>query len=134
MFSLTRLFVLFLCSIFLLISCNKDDDIQPVTPELTEDEKIMVDILTEMSTEVDTQALQVEDSELSWLDELGDKRVVGLGEATHGTKEFFERKGGYSSTSQKISDTKHLPLRQILQNHFTSTATFRGDRVTLSPL
>jgi len=82
-----------LCLI-LFIACS-DDAINTVAGpvELTEDEQSMVDKLFEVSIEVDTQALEIEDDALGWLDDLAEKRVVGLGEATHGTKEFFEMKG-----------------------------------------
>lgn len=84
----------FLC-LMLLSSCDKTEEIVPGhdAPQWTEDQQSMVDQLSEVAVEVDTQSLLIEDDDLRWLDDLSEKRVIGLGEATHGTKEFFQMKG-----------------------------------------
>lgn len=52
----------------------------------------MVAAVSDLAIVVDTIPLDMQDAALGWLEALSDKRIVALGEATHGTREFFQMK------------------------------------------
>ena len=97
-----------------LFSCTKS----PEVPELDPDSQTLVDILLE---ELDPlgwdplgwDPLGWDDQELRWLDALSNKSVVGLGEATHGTAEFF--------------NAKHRIFRYLVENHGFKVFAFEAD-------
>ena len=107
MYKLNRIAIFSLLCSGVFLSCGKNDTVQPPTTpsQATEERLTMIDKLSEESIEVDTQAMRIDDKALAWLDELGDKRVVGLGEATHGTKEFFEMKGRLRLSNSRCHST-----------------------------
>ena len=82
------------CLILILIlsgvicSCEKKPEDLNLDPET----KKLVNILQEELQSLDADPLSWSDKDLKWLDPLADKSVLGLGEATHGTAEFFEAK------------------------------------------
>ena len=53
------------------------------------------------------------DDDLRFIDEIADSRVIGLGEATHGTHEFFE--------------AKHRIFRYLVENHGFNVYAFEAD-------
>ncbi|MEL6133369.1 MAG: erythromycin esterase family protein, partial [Bacteroidota bacterium] len=79
-----------------LWACNPDPVVQPTTsPQpavLTDAQQAIVDGLDSAQHEIAAKPFDVTDEELQVLDYLADTKVVGLGEATHGTREFFQMK------------------------------------------
>lgn len=67
-----------------IISCAKDKEINI--------ENSLVETLNKELIPLKNDPLLWEDSELQFLNYLGEKKIVGLGEATHGTSEFFKSK------------------------------------------
>ena len=92
-----------------LFSCTKD----PEGPVLDPDTQTLVDILLEELDPLGADPLGWDDQELRWLDPLANKSVVGLGEATHGTAEFF--------------DAKHRIFRYLVENHGYKVFAFEAD-------
>jgi len=92
---------LFLSLIFFLIlsSCSKDPEDVNLDPET----EALVNILQDELLPLDTDPLSWEDQDLRWLDPLAGKSVIGLGESTHGTAEFF--------------DAKHRIFKYLVENH-----------------
>lgn len=96
--------------VFLTIwSCTKTPD----GPELDPDTQALVDILLDELEPLSDHPLGWEDQDLRWLDPLVNKSVVGLGEATHGTAEFFE--------------AKHRIFRYLMENHGYKVYAFEAD-------
>ena len=89
----------------LIISCGNDDVIESSEPS--------IDILNEQLNPLQANPLLWEDSELQWLDRFGDKQMVGLGEATHGTSEFFT--------------AKHRIFRYLVEHHDFKVFAFEAD-------
>jgi erythromycin esterase len=81
-----------------LSGCKEEEGpaIDPVTLSL-------VNTLNEELTPLSQDPVQWKDSDLTFLDALGDHAIVGLGEATHGTSEFFA--------------AKHRMFRYLVENH-----------------
>ena len=74
--------------LFLMASCSKDEP--PSTNEAPPSP-----LVTHLQQEYDPLSdtpLEWTDEQLGFLSALSDKKIVGLGEATHGTREFFEAK------------------------------------------
>ncbi|MGC3947029.1 MAG: erythromycin esterase family protein [Chryseolinea sp.] len=82
----------------LLIACN-DDDKPAVDPVV----QVLVESLANELTPLPVDPLQWTDEQLQFLDEVSDQDIVGLGEATHGTSEFFR--------------AKHRILRYLAEKH-----------------
>lgn len=72
-----------------------------------------MDILLDELDPLDADPHSWVDEDLRWLDPLADKNVVGLGEATHGTAEFF--------------DAKHRIFRYLVENHGYKVFAFEAD-------
>ncbi len=102
---LRTIFLVFLT----LWSCSKS----PVGPELDPDTQKLVDILLKEMVPLDGNPFNWDDEDLRWLDPLANKSVVGLGEATHGTAEFF--------------DAKHRIFRYLVENHGYKVFAFEAD-------
>ena len=103
-----RLYPIFL--VFLTIwSCTESSE----GPELDPDTQTLVDILLDEMDPLGANPLSWDDQDLRWLDPLGSKTVVGLGEATHGTAEFF--------------DAKHRIFRYLVENHGYRVFAFEAD-------
>ncbi len=88
---------LFLSLAFL--SCTKTPEELNLDPET----EALVDILQDEMKPLDADPLNWDDQDLRWLDPLASKSIVGLGESTHGTAEFF--------------DAKHRIFRYLVENH-----------------
>lgn len=93
----------------ILCSCSKD----PQKPNLDTETQTLVDILLDEMEPLSNDPLSWDDQDLRWLDPLADKSVVGLGEATHGTAEFF--------------DAKHRIFRFLVENHDYKIFAFEAD-------
>jgi erythromycin esterase len=82
-------FVIFLLLIS-LISCQRANN--NGSTELTEYQIKLIQELNQMLIPLNIPVLDLTDTELNFLDQLGNARIVGLGEATHGTCQFFQMK------------------------------------------
>jgi len=80
-------------------SCEKKPEDLNLDPET----KALVNILQDELQPLDADPLVWKDRDLQWLDPKADKSVIGLGEATHGTAEFFK--------------AKHRILKYMVENH-----------------
>ncbi len=83
----------------LLIFNSCKDDPSPVeneivlpSIELNQEEKALVDELNKYISPINGFAPSTNNSDLEVLDKFAGTKVIGLGEATHGTKEFFQMK------------------------------------------
>ncbi|MDX1477441.1 MAG: erythromycin esterase family protein [Saprospiraceae bacterium] len=87
-----RLF--FLLALLAIVSACKEelDMAPPGVPTLTAPQAAMVAALDTTLWPTDSVPLATPDTDLKWLDAVAEKRVVALGEATHGTREFFQMK------------------------------------------
>jgi erythromycin esterase len=88
---------LFLSLAFL--SCTKTPQELNLDPET----EALVNILLDEMEPLDADPLSWSDQDLRWLDPVADKSVIGLGEATHGTAEFFK--------------AKHRIFKYLVENH-----------------
>ena len=80
---------------FLWVVGCKDDQVIPAGPsaaELTEEEEELVEELKAAVTPLPQSPFDIDDKGMHWLDVVAQARMVGLGEATHGTREFFQMK------------------------------------------
>ncbi len=91
---LIKYLILFIILIFFNSCKNKSTITEPETPqiELSESEKEIVNELDNYITPLNGTSPSLDNSDLSVLDNFSDAKIIGLGEATHGTKEFFEMK------------------------------------------
>lgn len=81
----------------LAFACKKDEEqIDPVTTSL-------VETLDQELVPLTTDPAQWTDDELQFLDAVSNQAIVGLGEATHGSSEFFR--------------AKHRILKYLVENH-----------------
>lgn len=102
-----------------LSSCTKDET--PITQNgsnskeyvLDENEKALVIELDKYITPVNGSSPALENSDLTILDKFADASVIGLGEATHGTKEFFEM--------------KHRVIKYFIEKHGFRIVGFEAD-------
>jgi len=102
------LFPIFL--VFLTLwSCTKS----PEGPELDPETQALVLILLDELDPMDADPLLWDDEDLRWLDPLAGKSVIGLGEATHGTSEFF--------------NAKHRIFRYMVEKHGYKIFAFEAD-------
>ena len=86
---------LLLFIIIIIPSCKDKSTItEPETTqiELNESEKEIVSELNNYITPLEGTSPSLDNSDLTALDKFADAKIIGLGEATHGTKEFFEMK------------------------------------------
>lgn len=60
--------------------------------ELTQEQRGLVNELNDWLVPLESDPLNLKDSQLVFLNQLGGTRILGLGEATHGTREFFQMK------------------------------------------
>ena len=81
--------IFFLFSVLFLFSCNQDDDL--IDSDDIQASEISQHVL-DHSNPLEECPLEWKDDELAFLDDYEDLKILGLGEATHGTKEFFQAK------------------------------------------
>jgi erythromycin esterase len=105
----TKHLLLAIFSSLVLGSCSKEPQEFNLDPETQN----LVDILLEEMEPLGADPLAWKDQDLRWLDPLADKSVVGLGEATHGSAEFF--------------DAKHRIFRYLVENHGYKVFAFEAD-------
>lgn len=95
-----KAFIITICIFIQLLtffSCKVGDS-QPTEEspetgiELTEQQKRLIHELNDLLIPLGASPLELTDNELSFLDQLSFAKIVGLGEATHGTREFFQMK------------------------------------------
>ena len=103
-----RVFLLIIVIIF-TSSCNQDDDGIKMDAETAS----LVTLLDQEMTPLDTDPLSWKDEELTFLDPIAEKPMVGLGEATHGTSEFFK--------------AKHRIFRYLVEKHDFKVFAFEAD-------
>ncbi|MEJ1239853.1 erythromycin esterase family protein [Chryseolinea sp. T2] len=82
-----RISILLLFASFVFAACKDDDQ-----PPMTEETRALVESLGSELTSLPVDPNVWTDGQLEFLDEYAGKKVVGLGEATHGTSEFFQAK------------------------------------------
>jgi len=91
----TIIITLFICwPLLTFFSCNMKEDGQStrLPTGLTEQEQQLVQELNEWLFPLESPPLELTDDQLGFLDRLRDARIAALGEATHGTREFFQMK------------------------------------------
>ena len=107
----------FLFVLLVLISCSKDSEVESdssIQEEvISAEDQILIDAITAEAYPLSKNPFQISDSELSFLNEIGDSRIIGLGESTHGTKEFFQ--------------IKHRVFQYLVENHGFSAFVFEMD-------
>lgn len=77
------------------------------------DELSLVDALENVIEPLSDKPLEWKDRDLTFLDELARTQIIGLGEATHGTKEFFQ--------------AKHRILQYMVENHGIKVFAIEAD-------
>ncbi|WKN41012.1 erythromycin esterase family protein [Tunicatimonas pelagia] len=94
--------------IVVLFSCRADDEVK-LDPEV-------VSLLSSLEQEIvslDNNPLVWGDDDLTFLDAVADKPIIGLGESTHGTAEFF--------------NAKRRIFRYLVENHDYKVFAFEAD-------
>ena len=87
----------------LSFSCSdRDDPFSEDNPAVDERNRL-AGLVNDVSIEISNSNPTINFSDLTPLDELANAKIVGMGEATHGTKEFFEM--------------KHKILRYFVEEH-----------------
>lgn len=94
-----RNFILVCFTTGILLSCKEGKDEIVLDPET----EILVQQINQLLHPLGSDPLMWEDSDLTFLDQVAESSVVGLGEATHGTSEFFS--------------AKHRIFRYLVENH-----------------
>ncbi|NIO49039.1 MAG: hypothetical protein GTN73_06345 [Candidatus Aminicenantes bacterium] len=85
--------ILILFQVLISISCQtRENDKPPYLVQLTEEEQLLIQELNQWLYRLYESPLNLTDNHLIFFDQLKDARLVALGEATHGTKEFFQMK------------------------------------------
>jgi hypothetical protein len=101
--------LLILLQIICLSSCNdkeQKETLDPVTGSL-------VETLNAELVPLSTDPLQWTNDELKFLDGVSDRPIVALGEATHGTAEFFKRS---TKCSRQTSESPYSSIKTIITN------------------
>ncbi len=97
------LLILTVCS--LCISCNKSEEIDEQTS--------LIESLNQEQVPLTEDPLLWSDTELTFLDDIANSSIIGLGEATHGTAEFFK--------------AKHRIFQYLVENHDYKVFAFEAD-------
>ena len=99
-----NLIFLFLFTIFITCNSNSDDPASNDPLIVTLDKNIFP---------LDQNPLDWSDDQLGFLDSYSEAEIIGLGEATHGSKEFF--------------DAKHRIFKYLVENHDFRIFAFEAD-------
>ncbi len=110
--------LIFLSCLLLILmnACLKKTEIDEPSSqpfELTLDQQNIVDDVNEYASLISGAEHNLAKDELSPLNKLGEARIVGFGEATHGTKEFFQM--------------KHRLFRYLVEEHGFKAIAFEMD-------
>jgi erythromycin esterase len=90
--SILFIFIQFIIFFSCKVGDNQSTDTPGIGSELTEQQRRLIQELDQWLIPLGTSFLELTDNELSFLDQMSFARIVGLGEATHGTHEFFQMK------------------------------------------
>lgn len=104
-----KIIILGLFLSLLAFSCTEKPEELQLDPET----EALVEILKDELKSLSTNPLSWSDEELRWLDPLAGKSVIALGEATHGTAEFFK--------------AKHRIFKYLAENHGYKVFAFEAD-------
>ena len=96
---------LVMLAVLCLFACKKET--------IPFNELSLVDALENVIKPLSEKPLEWKDRDLTFLDELARKQIIGLGEATHGTKEFFQ--------------AKHRILQYMVENHDVKVFAIEAD-------
>lgn len=99
---------LLLTIITFCMSCSDSNNSQSVPPTSE-----FVQILKDNSEPLSSEPLRWSDNDIQFLDEIAVNDIVGLGEATHGTKEFFQ--------------AKHRIFKYLVENHDFKVLSIEAD-------
>jgi len=95
------IFLTVLLSAFLISSCSEEDNplesnnditARPGYNSLTSFDKTILEELNKRISRIESPSPESANLDLTPLDYFADKKIIALGEATHGTKEFFQMK------------------------------------------
>ncbi len=90
-----------------ILACDKTKESSPIGPSTPESQ------LDDLIYPISGASPELNNDDLLPLSYLGNSRIVGLGEATHGTKEFFQ--------------LKHRIFKYLVQNHNFKVFGFESD-------
>ena len=119
--------VILIISFTYFLSCK--DEPAPTSPaqnssrdKFTASEKELINDLNKYIKPFNGSSITNDDSDLQVLDKFADAKVIGLGEATHGTKEFFKMKHRLlkyfvEKHGFKIKQDKFSKVRIIANKH-----------------
>ena len=99
--------------LFLSFMACEEAPMEPEGVQLTEREQGYVDLLDNEISPISASPLNLDDDDLRMFDRLANTKMVGLGEATHGTKEFFQM--------------KHRIFQYLVENHGFKAFLFEMD-------
>lgn len=94
--------------LFSFFSCKKDQVIEQSLNDLSIEEAV-----NKLKTPLTSKPLRWKDEDLSFLDNLGSKSIIGLGETTHGSRDFFQ--------------TKHRFFQYLVENQGFKTFAMEAD-------
>ena len=107
---------LFFAFVILFLLCSACKKEQIPTESIVSFSPLQESLLSELNDQlypISGASADLDDAELAPLDFLGEAQVVGLGEATHGTKEFFQM--------------KHRIFKYLVEKHHFRVFTFEMD-------
>jgi erythromycin esterase len=88
---------LFFTIILFVLSCEnragreEPEHINPLDA-LDKSDREIIENLNQFSKRINSKPLENTDTDLTFLDQYSESKIIGLGEATHGTREFFQMK------------------------------------------
>ncbi|MEN8228106.1 MAG: erythromycin esterase family protein, partial [Bacteroidota bacterium] len=94
-----------------VFSCSVEEEEKEII--LDANTEMLVGILKDELQPLPVDPLSWSDEDLRFLDPIAEKNVIGLGEASHGTAEFF--------------DAKHRIFRYLVENHGYKVFAFEAD-------
>ena len=106
--------LLFIIPSLFIISCNKDED--EIVLDNQPPRTVTIPLVDAFDQELDplsSNPLSWRENDLNFLDPIANKSIIGLGEATHGTSEFFE--------------SKFIMFKYLVENHNFKVFAFEAD-------
>lgn len=101
--------ILFSLSLLIILSCDRDSEEITLDTQTTS----LVQALDQELSPLTINPLNWSDNELVFLDPIANKKIIALGEATHGTAEFF--------------NAKHRIFKYLVENHNFKIFAFEAD-------